>query len=127
MYNQEVTSLLEGLQHPINDGIIELRSSILDIDSNLEENIKWNGPNYALNGKDRITLRVQSPKLVQVILHLGAKTEKMPEHPLIEKTHKFIELKGNDRVILTFKSNEEITEHKTTISNIIEKWLYQTS
>ena len=127
MLNSEVSRLLQTLNHPMAEGIEALRTLVLGINSNLEENIKWNGPNYSLNGKDRVTFRVQSPKLIQIILHLGAKTEQMPTSPLIEKTHKFIELKGNDRVILTFKSDKEITEHEQEILAIIEKWIALTA
>ena len=121
MQNSEVTALLKQRNHPMSIGIEHLRSMALAL--NLEENIKWNGPNYLSNGNDRITFRVQSPKLVQVILHLGAKTEKMPDKPLIEKTHPFIELKGKDRVILTFKTNEDILENSEIIGSIMEKWI----
>lgn len=123
MLSAEVTSLVQSLNHPLAKGIRVLREMCDDITSEMEEDVKWNGPNFKHKGKDRITLRVSSPKLIQVILHLGAKTERMPEVPLLEKSQKFIEIKGNDRVILTFKSNEEVLSQQEVISGILQKWV----
>lgn len=60
--NYELTSLLDGLNHPFRNEIEQLRICILEANKHLEENIKWNGPNYCFDHEDRITMRVQ-PKL----------------------------------------------------------------
>lgn len=71
--NIEVTKFLDDLHHPLRPEIEQLRLIILGADRNIQENIKWNGPNYCFDNEDRITMRVQPPKQIQLIFHRGAK------------------------------------------------------
>lgn len=73
--NPEVTAFLDVMNHPLRDLIENLRRVILTADPDLVEGIKWNGPNYSLNGQDRITMRIHPPKQVQLVLHRGAKVK----------------------------------------------------
>jgi len=59
--NQEVTACLEALNHPLRKEIEALRNIILSADNRLEENVKWNGPNYCLEHADRITMKIHPP------------------------------------------------------------------
>ncbi|MDO5968597.1 hypothetical protein Q4Q35_02145 [Flavivirga aquimarina] len=54
--NREVTALLDSLKHPFRKEIELVRNYILSTDKNLTENIKWNGSNYCIDNKDRITI-----------------------------------------------------------------------
>lgn len=81
--NPEVTAFLEEMNHPLIELIEYLRGIILSTDPNLVEGIKWNGPNYNLDGKDRVTLKIYPPKQVQVILHRGAKEKEQPVQRLL--------------------------------------------
>jgi len=82
--NIEVTTLLEALNHPFRKEIEQLRICILEANKGLEENIKWNGPNYCFDNEDRITMRVQPPtKQAQLIFHRGAKKQTQPKDKLI--------------------------------------------
>ena len=74
--NHKVTKFLDGLSHPFRKEIEQLRLYILSGDIRLEENIKWNGPNYYLYNNDRITMRIHPPKQIQLIFHRGAKVQK---------------------------------------------------
>lgn len=47
--NTEATALLEALNHPFRNEIELLRICILKANNSLQENIKWNGPNYCFN------------------------------------------------------------------------------
>jgi len=67
--NSEVTKFLDDLRHPFRKEIEQLRLNILSADSGLEENIKWNGPNYCFEKNDRITMRIHPPKQIQLIFH----------------------------------------------------------
>ena len=76
--NPEVTSFIDELNHPLEKEITQLRQDILGSNNGLSENIKWNGPNYCFEGDDRITMRVQPPKQIQLIFHRGAKVKELP-------------------------------------------------
>ena len=62
-HNTDVTSFLDEQNHPFRKEIEQLRNCILSTSNNLTENIKWNGPNYCFDNKDRITMRIQPPPL----------------------------------------------------------------
>jgi hypothetical protein len=72
--NNQVSLFLDELNHPFRGEIDYLRNSILSAQPELNENIKWNGPNYSIGEEDRVTMRVQPLKMqVQLIFHRGAK------------------------------------------------------
>ena len=64
--NQEVTKFLDDMNHPFRTEIELLRNIVLDANEQLTENIKWNGPNYCIDNNDRITMRIQPPKQIQI-------------------------------------------------------------
>ena len=81
--NPEVTAFLDAMNHPLRDLIDCLREIILNAGPDLVEGIKWNGPNYSLFGEDRITMRINPPKQVQVVLHRGAQVKEQPKERLL--------------------------------------------
>ena len=121
--NLEVSIFLDVLNHPLRKEIELMRQCILSANNNLSENIKWNGPNYCLGGEDRITMRVQLPKNIQLIFHRGAKVKEQPKEKLIKEDFGLLAWKGNDRAIATFKSIKEIENSKKYLSTIITEWL----
>lgn len=87
------------------------------------EGIKWNGPNYSLFGEDRITMRINPPKQVQVVLHRGAKVKEQPKERLIKDDSSLLDWKSNDRAVLTFRSLAELHRHQAVVKDIVAKWL----
>ena len=125
--HSDVTALLDALNHPFRNEIEQLRTYILEANNQLEENIKWNGPNYCFEQEDRITMRVQPPKnQVQLVFHRGAKKQASPENKLISNPSKNLVWKENDRAIMTFKSLEDITNSKSDLRIIINDWIKAT-
>nr|WP_294937005.1 DUF1801 domain-containing protein [uncultured Flavobacterium sp.] len=125
--NVEVTKFLDNLNLPLRKEIEQLRFIISDTDKIVTENIKWNGPNYCFNNEDRITIRVQQPKMVQIIFHRGAKVQTQPVKKLIADESGVLEWKGNDRAVATFKNSNEIEANKLILTKIIANWLDATA
>jgi hypothetical protein len=123
MLNPEVTALLGKPKHPLIAEINLLRAEILAVDARLTESIKWNGPNYCVDGEDRITMRVQPPKQVQLIFHRGAKVLAQPVARLISNDSKLLDWKANDRAVITFKNMQDIVSAKAALQNIVRAWL----
>ena len=122
--NSKVTDLLDELKHPFRNEIELLRNCILKANNGLEENIKWNGPNYCFGNEDRITMRVQPPtKQVQLIFHRGAKKQEQPKDKLIATKSKILVWKENDRAIVTFKSLQDIESGNADLTKIINEWI----
>lgn len=125
--NSKVTDLLDELKHPFRNEIELLRICILKANGGLEENIKWNGPNYCFGNDDRITMRVQPPtKQVQLIFHRGAKKQEQTKDKLISNKSKLLVWKENDRAIITFKSLQDIENGKAELTSIVTEWINAT-
>lgn len=124
--NTEVTEFLDGLNHPFRNEIERLRFLILDATDGLTENIKWNGPNYCHDENDRITMKIQPPKQIQLIFHRGAKKQEQPGERLIQTDAPFLSWKENDRAIATFKHMADIETGKTALKTIIKAWIAAT-
>lgn len=121
--NDEVTNFLNELNHPLRTEIEELRVIILKSNKALTENIKWNAPNYSFNGQDRITMRINPPKQIQLIFHRGAKKQEQPKNKIIDTSSEFIIWKENDRAIATFKNKNDIESAKAELTEIVKKWI----
>ena len=124
--NTEVTKFLDSLNHPLRAEIELLRQTILNADVKLTENIKWNGPNYCFGTEDRITMRVQPPKQVQLIFHCGAKVKEQPKEKLIKDDSGLLIWKENNRAVATFKHIQDIEHGKVDLARIVQDWIIAT-
>jgi Domain of unknown function (DU1801) len=121
--NTQVSEFLNAQNHPFRKEIEQLRISILSAHSKLEENIKWNGPNYSLHDQDRITMRIQPPTKIQLIFHRGARVKEQPKQKLIDDAAGLLTWKENDRAIATFKNLQDIENSKPDLQQIVKDWL----
>ncbi|RIH65267.1 DUF1801 domain-containing protein [Mariniphaga sediminis] len=126
MKNEEVTKFLNGINHPLRNEIERLRDLIVSAESQLTENIKWNGPNYCFRSEDRITMRIQPPKQIQIVFHRGAKKLAQSNGRLISETSGLLVWKENDRAVATFKNLNGIELQETEFKNTISKWIAAT-
>jgi hypothetical protein len=124
--NQEVSTFLNELNHPLREEIELLRNIILNSNKTLTENIKWNAPNYVVGENDRVTLKINPPKNILIILHRGAKVQAMPTQKLIDYTCKVLSWKTNDRAIITLNNKQDIITYQNDIVQIVSLWLEAT-
>ena len=125
--NPAVTRFLDELNHPFRSEIERLRMIISGTGIGLTENIKWNGPNYSHRNDDRITMRIQPPKQIQLILHRGAKKQEQPENKLIQDQSGLLNWRENDRAVMTFKSMADIESRESDLVRVIKDWIAATS
>ena len=123
--NHDVSEFLDEQNHPFYREIEQLRAYILLTDAAIEENIKWNGPNYSYKNQDRITMRIQptTKKQVQLIFHRGAKKQEEPLERIITHKSKLLQWIENDRATITYKSMKEIEQTKTELAEIVKEWM----
>lgn len=124
--NSEVTTFLDELNHPLRAEIEQLRQIILESVNGLEENIKWNGPNYTFNEEDRVTMKIQPPRQIQLIFHRGAKKLEQPKDKLIQTNAKKLLWKENDRAIMAYKTMEDIKTGSSELTDLVQKWIEAT-
>jgi hypothetical protein len=121
--DNEVTAFLDKQNHPFRKEIEYLRNCILSVSNNLTENIKWNGPNYGIKGNDRITMRINPPKQIQLVFHTGAKVKNEPTEKILNDDFGILTWRDNHRALVTFNSMEDIEKCELNLKVIIEKWI----
>ena len=121
--NPDVTDFLDRLNYPLRKEFELLSKYVLSAKSGIEENIKWNGPNYTFNGEDRITMKIRPPKNVQLIFHRGAKVLEMPKEKLLNEDFGLLNWKTNDRAVATFVTMDEIVSNKKPLQRIVCEWI----
>lgn len=124
--NKDVTQFLDELHHPLRQEIEALRLIILDASALLEENIKWNGPNYSVGAEDRITMRIQPPKQIQLVFHRGAKVKDQPKERIVQDISGLLAWRENDRAIATFKNMKTVEAARQALSGIVREWIAAT-
>lgn len=123
--NPEVTTFLASLELTRREEIEMMRRIILTSNESLEENIKWNAPNYAISQADLITMRIMPNKHFQLILHRGAKLQSQPKERLINDETGLLDWKANDRAVITFKNMAHLLQQKENVVQIIKEWIKQ--
>ena len=121
--NKEVSEFLDNLSHPFRKEIEALREIIFNAHPDITENIKWNGPNYTINGHDRVTIKVNPTKSFHLILHTGAKVQQQPAQKILENDYGILVWKSNDRAIADFRSTEDFEKASKHLGNILKNWL----
>lgn len=124
--NPEVSDFLNQLNHPLREQIEKLRELILNAQPGLEENVKWNGPNYTYNTEDRITLRINPLGSLNMILHLGAKKIAL-DRPLIKDESNLLMWKSNDRATIELKKPEQFQAALPHLDDLIKRWISSAS
>jgi len=120
--NPDVTKLLDGLKHPFRKEIEELRAIIIGSRKDIDENIKWSGPNYSVNGQDRVSVKVQPAKSFQVIFHIGAKVKAEPKERLLAEDYNLLVWKSNDRAIMSFKDADGFIKARPYMKKLVANW-----
>jgi Domain of unknown function (DU1801) len=102
-----------------------LRVLILNVDSRLEEHIKWNAPSYVLDDEDRITFNVMNKQgVVKLVLHMGAtRKEDKKGSPVMQDDSGLIEWNSDIRGTVTFNSIEEVNSNLNSLKKIVKDWL----
>ena len=121
--NPAIGKWINSLNHPQESSINWVRKMIIKTTPAIEENIKWNSPNFSVNGLDRITLRIQPIQHFQIILHLGAKksTENLTSELTVKSS--LIEWKTKDRGIITLSGRNDLNLIETELRMIVSTWL----
>ncbi len=122
-----VASFMTNLDHPLKDGIVALRKTILETDACITEQIKWNAPSFCYGGDDRITIRIppKGKAEVQLIFHRGAKSKDTDTFQFTDPSG-FVNWAASDRGVVTFTSNEEIAKKTPKLTALIKAWLAAT-
>ena len=124
--NPDVTKFLDELDHPFREIIEELRKIILGTRNDMEENIKWNGPNYKVKDNDRVSVKVHPAKSLSIIFHIGSKVKAEPKERLLSEDYNLLTWKSNDRAVLNFNDQADFIKAKPYLAELVTNWFNAT-
>lgn len=101
-----------------------LRALIRDGGPGLVETIKWNAPNFAQGGQDRITLGLERDGSVRAVLHRGA--AKQDGGFVFEDCAGLAKWPSPDRGVMKFKSVEAVNGIRAELVDLFSRWLEAT-
>ena len=122
----EVDRFLASLDHPLKEGIEQLRTSILDANDQITERIKWKAPSFCYRGDDRVTFRLHPPDRIQLIFHRGAKA-KDPTGFTFEDRSGLLTWLAADRAIVTLRDMAEVRTHQAALVAVVNDWMAATN
>lgn len=102
-----------------------IRNIIMTAAPRLVETLKWNAPNFALDGEDRLTMNLMNKEgKVKLIFHRGATTkEDKMAGPVMTGTTGLIAWNSNIRGTVTFESSQHISQVREELTELIREWL----
>lgn len=121
--NPQVSQFLDEHEHPYRREIDMVRRMVLDAHTDLEETVKWNGPNFSIDGKDRFSLKIFPPKDVTLVLHCGTGPSIPRENRLIDNDFGLLNWKTTDRAFVSLKDQEFIHRNEEKITTILRDWI----
>lgn len=118
----EVDQFMSQLDHPLKDGIEQVRSSVLGSNQQITEHIKWNAPSFCYEGEDRVTFRLAPGGEVQLIFHRGAKVRDSTDFVFEDRTD-LLKWVTADRAIVTLGDMEDVKANIPALVDVINQWV----
>ena len=102
-----------------------LRVLVLEAEPRLSEIVKWNSPNYVLDGVDRLTINAAGKGPVRLILHFGTgRAEDTAAAPAFAGDPEgLLTWHSNIRASLALPQAAELAAKREAILELIRAWL----
>ena len=120
-----VAAFLAALRHGRADEVERLRGLILAAHPDLTEQIKWNAPSFAIDGDDRVTLRLAPGDVLQLILHRGAKVRDTTGFAFTDESG-LVRWLAADRGVVTLSDAADLEAKAPAIQNLVKNWVEAT-
>ncbi|HWS36340.1 MAG TPA: DUF1801 domain-containing protein [Actinoplanes sp.] len=119
----DVEHYLTGLQHPLKEGVLLLRATILASDPDITEHIKWNAPSFRYDGEDRVTFRLQPHGRLQLIFHRGAKARADSAAFTFDDPSGLMTWPAPDRAVVDFPDLDSVTDRREQVGALVARWV----
>lgn len=102
-----------------------LRALVQEADPSLTEIVKWNSPDYTLDGVDRLTINAAGKGPVRLILHFGTERaeDKSAAPSFAGDPHGLLTWHSDIRASLALPEQAELAEQREAIIAVIRAWL----
>ncbi len=119
----DVDGFMAALDHPLGDGVQELRAAILASDPGITEVVKWNAPSFRYAGVDRVTFRLQPGDRLQLVLHRGAAVRDDAADFRFEDPSGLLEWVAADRAVISFRDLADVTAKLPAVVDVVRRWV----
>jgi hypothetical protein len=121
--SQEVDRFMSGLDHPLKEGVEQLRTAILDSNDQIMEHIKWNAPSFRYAGEDRVTFRLYPEDRAQLVFHRGSKVKSDAEDFAFEDDTGLLRWVADDRAVVALQDVKDAEAKQRALVNIVNRWV----
>ena len=122
---QTVAAFLAALRHGRAEEVERLRALIPAAHPGLTEQIKWNAPSFAIDGDDRVTMRLAPGDVLQLILHRGAKVRDTTGFAFNDESG-LVRWLAADRGVVTLADANDLEVKAPVIQNLVKNWVEAT-
>ena len=122
---QTVAAFLAALRHGRAEEVERLRALILAAHPGLTEQIKWNAPSFAIDGDDRVTMRLAPGDVLQLILHRGAKVRDTTGFAFTDESG-LVRWLAADRGVVTLADADDLEAKAPVIQKLVKNWVEAT-
>jgi hypothetical protein len=121
--SQEVDRFMGGLNHPLKEGVEQLRTAILDSNDQITEHIKWNAPSFCYKGEDRVTFRLYPEDRVQLIFHRGAKVKGDAADFAFDDHTGLLKWVAADRAVVAIRDAKDVEAKQRDLVEFVNRWV----
>jgi len=102
-----------------------LRALVLEAEPGLTEIVKWNSPDYTLDGVDRLTINAVGARPVRLILHFGTRRaeDKAAAPTFSGDPDGLLTWHSDIRASLVMPPAAELASRRDAIVRVIRAWL----
>jgi hypothetical protein len=114
---------MERLDHPLKEGVEQLRTAILDSNDQITEHIKWNAPSFRYAGEDRVTFRLYPENRVQLIFHRGATARSDAANFAFDDDSGLLRWVADDRAALALRDVKDAEAKQRDLVEVVNRWV----
>jgi len=119
----EVDAYLAAMDHPFKGGVVEIRTAILESNTDISEHIKWNAPSFRYGGEDRVTFRLQPGNRFQLIFHRGAKVRADTADFVFQDGTGLLTWLTPDRGVVEFLDLQSVESRRADVVALVNRWV----
>lgn len=125
--NEAVSKFIDQLEEPPKALVATLRRAILESNSEITEQIKWNAPSFCFAGDDRLTFRLKTKDGdTQLIFHRGAKVKDSNGFTFDDSSGLLVWVAA-DRAIVTLTDLDDAQAKSAALVKVANDWMIATT
>lgn len=122
----DLEGYLAGVEPSVRPALDRLRLAVREAHPGLEETIKWNAPNYADRGQDRITLGLDGKGGLRLVLHRGAAVRDASGFAFHDE-EALARWPAADRGMVVFKDESDVMAKAESLKRLVARWIAATA